>query len=114
MDNVVFGKVIENVRKHRDIKLVIIEPRRNYLVSEPNIVRTRFFFENLLTVETERTQVFLNKPVYLGLSVLEISKTVMCELWYDFVKPKFKEKGKLCYMDTDSYSVRKNKRQAFA
>ena len=49
-----------------------------------------------------KTQIFMNKPVYLGLSILEVSKIVMYEFWYDHVKPKYREEGKLCYMDTDS------------
>ena len=53
----------------------------------------------------KRTQTLLNKPAYLGLSILEMSKTVMYEFWYDYVKPKYKEKAKLCYMDTDSFLV---------
>ena len=74
MNNAVFGKTAENVRKHRDIKLVTTERRRNYLVSEPHFQTTRFFTERLLTIETEKTEIFMNKPVYIGLSILELSK----------------------------------------
>ena len=53
----------------------------------------------------KRKQIFKDKPVYLGLSILEINKTIMCEFWYDYVKPKYGEKSKLCYTDTDSFAV---------
>ena len=105
MNNAVFGKTMENVRKHRDIKLVTTERRRNYLVSEPNYHTTKFFTENLLAIEMKKTEILMNKPVHLGLSILELSKILMYEFWYDYVKPKYGEKVKLCYMDTDSFIV---------
>ena len=112
MNNAVFGKAIENVRKHRNIKLVTTERRRNYLVLEPSFHATKFFTENLLPIEIRKTQTIMNKLVYLGLSVLDlyirvidISKTVMYDFWYDYVKPKYVENAKLCYMDTDSFLV---------
>ena len=79
MTNSVFRKTMENVRKHRNIKLVTTERRRNYLVSEPNYHTTKFFAENLLAIEMRKTQILMNKPVYLGLSILDLSKTVMYE-----------------------------------
>ena len=78
-DNAVSGKTIKNMRKHRDIKLVTTERRRNYLVSEPNYHTTKFFTENLLVTEMKKTQIVMNKPVYLGLSILELSKILMNE-----------------------------------
>ena len=71
MNNVAFGKTMENVRKHRDIKLVLTERRINYLVSEPNLNTKKFSTENLLVIETKKTEIFMNKPVYLGISILE-------------------------------------------
>ena len=105
INNAVFGKTMENVRKHRDIKLVTTERRRNYLVSEPNYHTTKFFTENLLVTEMKKTQLVMNKPVYLGLSVLELSKILMYEFWYDYVKLKYYKIGKLCYMDTNSFVI---------
>ena len=99
--NAVFGKTIENMRKHRDIKLVITERRINYLVSEPKYHTADIFTETLLATEMRKTQILMNKPVYLGLSILDLSKTVMHEFWYDFVKPKYGENAKLCYMNKD-------------
>ena len=79
MNNSVFEKTMENVRKHRDMKLVITNKRRNYLVSEPKYHTTKQFSEDLLAIEVNKIKVKLNKPVYLGLSILEISKTLMYE-----------------------------------
>ena len=106
MNYAVFGKTMENVRKHSDIKLVTKERRRNYLVSEPNYHTTKFFRENLLAIEMKKTQINMNKPVYLGLSILNLSKTGMFEFWYDYVKPKYGEKAKLCCMDTGNFIVK--------
>ena len=105
MNNSVFGKTMENVRKHRDIKLVTTDKKRNQLVSEPNYHATKWFSENLLAIEMKKIKLKMNKPVYLGLSILEISKTLMYEFWYDYVKPKYQDNGKLCYMDTDNFII---------
>ena len=78
MNNAVFGKTMENVRKHRDIKLVTTERRRNYLVSEPDYHTTKFFTENLLSIEIKTTtEILMKKPVGLGFSMLELSKILM-------------------------------------
>ena len=105
MNNSVFGKTMENVRKHRDIKLVTTDVKRNKLVSEPNYHTTKRFSENLLAIEMKKTKVKMNKPVYLGMSILDISKTLMYEFWYDYIEPKYGDTAKLCYMDTDSFVI---------
>ena len=105
MNNAVFGKTMENVRKHRDIKLVTTDEKRNKLVSEPNYHTTKQFSENLLAIEMKKTKVKMNKPVYLGMSILDSRKTLMYEFWYDYIKPKYQDKAKLCYMDTDSFVI---------
>ena len=99
-----FWKTMENVRKHRNIKLVATERRRGYLASKPNHHTTNFFTENL-TIEMKKTEILMNKPVYLGLSIPRLSKILMYEFWYDHVKPKYGKKVKLCYMDMDSFIV---------
>ena len=81
MNNSVFGKTMENVRKHRDIKLVTTDEKRNKLVSEPNYQTIKQFSENLLAIEMKKTKVKMNKPVYLGMSILDISETLMYEFW---------------------------------
>ena len=79
MNNSILRKTMKNVRKHRDIKLVTRERRRNYLVSESNYHTTKVFTENLLTTKMKKMQILMNKPVYLGISILELSKILMYE-----------------------------------
>ena len=76
-----FGETMEYVRRHRNIKLVTAERKRNYLVSDSNYHTTKIFTENLLAIEMRKTQILMNKPVYLGLSIPELSKTIMYEFW---------------------------------
>ena len=82
INNAVFGKTIENVRKHRDTKLVTAERRRIYLVQEPNNCTTKFSTEHLLAIEMKKTVILTNKPACLGLSILEWSKILTNEFWY--------------------------------
>ena len=103
MNNAVFGKKMENIRKHRDIKLVTTDKKRNKLVSEPNYHTINYISKDLSIIEMNKTKVKMNKPIYLGLSILEISKLLMHEFWYDYMKPKYGNNVKLCYMDTDSF-----------
>ena len=106
MNNSVFGKTMENVRKHRVIKLVARGKRRNQLVSEhKKIIIKKYFSEIILAIKIKKIKVKMNKPLYLGLSISEISKTLMYEFWYDYVKPKYQDNAKLCYMDTDSFII---------
>ena len=102
MNNAVFGKTMENVRKHRDIKLVKTDHKRNKLVSEPNYHKMKLISEDLSIIEMKKVKVKMKKPIYLGLSILEISKIIMYEFWYDYVLKKYGDMVKLCYMDTDS------------
>ena len=105
MNNSVFGKTMENVRKHSAIKLVKKDKRRNQLASEPNYHTPKYFSENVMAIEMKKTKVKMNKPIYLGMSILDISKTLMYEFWYDYIKPKYQDRAKLCYMDTDSFVI---------
>ena len=83
MNNSVFGKTMENVRNHRDIKLVTTEEKRSKLVSEPNYHTTKHFPENVLAKEIKKTKVIMNRSVSLGMSILDISKTPMYKFWYE-------------------------------
>ena len=103
MNNSVFGKTMENIRKHRDIKLVTTDNKRSKLVSEPIYHTINLISEDLSITEMKKTKVKMNKPIYLGLSILEISKILMYEFWYDYMKPKYNDNVRLCYMDTDSF-----------
>ena len=105
MNNAVFGKTMENVRKHRDIKLVKSDKKRNKLVSEPNFRTMKLTDNNLAIIEMRKVKVKMNKLIYLGLSILDISKITMYEFWYDYVKIKYQDRARLCYMDTDSFVV---------
>ena len=95
MNNSVFGKTMENVRNHRDIKLVKSDKRRKRLVSEPNYHSHKNFSEYLMAIEMKKTKIKMIKPIYLGMSILDISKTLMYEFWYDSIKPKYGDKAKL-------------------
>ena len=103
MNNCVFGKTMENVRNHRDIKLVTEDKRRCQLVSEPNYWAIIGFSENLVANEMKKTKVKMNKPIYFGFSILDLSKIVMYEFWYEYMKPKYADNVKLGYMNTDSF-----------
>ena len=96
---------MEITRKYRNIKFETPQRRKNYLVSEPNYHTTKFFTEHLVAIDMRKTQILMNKPVYLRLSILDLSKTVMYEFYYDDAKLKYGENTKLCYMDTDSFIV---------
>ena len=94
---------MENVRKDRDIRLVTTDKKRSKLVSESNYYTMNLISENLSITEMKRNKVKMNKPIYLGLSILEIRKLLMYDFWYDYMKPKYGDSVKLCYMDTDSF-----------
>ena len=79
MNNSVFGKTMEDVRKHRYIKVVTADKRRNQLVSEPNYHTTKYFSEDVLAIEMKKIKVKMNKPIYLDMSRLDISKILMYE-----------------------------------
>ena len=105
MNNSVFGKTMENVRNHRFIKLVTTNERRKKLVSEPNYHTSKHFSENLMAIEMRKRKVIMKKPVYFGQAILDVSKILMCEFWYNYLKHRYGDKVKLCYMDTDSFIV---------
>ena len=108
MNNTVFGKTIENVGKYRNTKLVTTERRRNCLVSDPDYHTAKFFTKNLLPIEMKNTQILMNKPVYLGLSILDLSKILMYEFCFDYVKLKYGEYAKLViWIQAASFSMQK-------
>ena len=103
MNNLVFGKTMENIRKHRNIGLVTTEEKYLRTVMKPNFKSGVLFGENLMGCEMGKIKVVMNKPIYLGQAILDLSKIVMYEFHYDYMVPKYGlEKLKLCYMDMDS------------
>ena len=96
MNNSVFGKTMENLRNHKNIKLVNSYEKLNKYGSEPNLINVKCFSEDLLAVEMRKAEVVMNKPVYLGQAILDISKTLMYEFCYDYLKKKYVDKVKLC------------------
>ena len=105
MNNSVFGKTMDNIRNHRDIKLVTTDKKRSKLVSESNYHTINLILKDLSITEMKKSKINMNKLIYLGLSILEISKTLMYEFWYDYMKPRYGNKVKLCYTDTDSFII---------
>ena len=103
MNNSVFGKMMENIRKHRNIKLITTEEKYLHTVMHPNFKSGVLFGEILMDCEMGKIKVVMNKPGYLGKVILDLSKIVMYEFHYDYMVPKYSlEKLKLCYMHTDS------------
>ena len=88
MCNAVFGKTIQNVWSENDIKLVTTDVRKNKLVSQPNFYSSKYFSENLLAVEMRKIKVNMNKLIYLGMTMLDVSKISMYEFLYDYLKPR--------------------------
>ena len=86
-------------------KLVATGKRRSQLASEPNYHTTKYFSESLIPIEIKKTKVKMNKPEYVGLLILDISKTLMYAFWFIYIKPKYQDRAKLCYMVTDSFVI---------
>ena len=105
MNNSVFEKMIENVRNHRDITLKNTDKRRKGLLSEPNYHSHKMFLKHLMAIEIKKTRVKMIKTLYLGVTTLDVSKTLMYEFWYNYIGPKYGDKAKLYYTDTDSFII---------
>ena len=104
---------MKNVRNHRDIKLVTTNKQRSKFVSEPNYHSTKYISKGLLIMEMKKVEAKMNKPIYIGQAILDISKTLMYEFWYGYIKPKYGDKARLCYTDTDSFVVNINTEDFF-
>ena len=102
MNNSVFGKTMENVRNRVDIKIVNDEKKWNKLAKKHNYKSVTIFSENLVAVHMRRTSVKLTKPIYLGMSILDISKTLMYDFHYNYIKPMYGNDSELLFTDTDS------------
>ena len=102
MNNSVFGKTMENIRNRVDIKLVNDREKAKKLTAKPNFKHLNIFCEELIAVHMKKTSLIFNKPVYLGMCILDLSKTIMYEFHYKYIKPKYGDKAKLLFTDTDS------------
>lgn len=104
MVNSVFGKSMENIRNRVDIQIVTNETKLNKLVKKPNFKDRQIFAENVIAVHMEKEKIVFNKPIYVGFTILELSKTLMYDYHYNvFIKKYGVENIKLCYTDTDSF-----------
>ena len=102
MNNSVFGKTMENIRNRVNVKLANNEEKARKLIAKANYDSHRVFSENLISVHLKKVSLTMNKPVYLGMCILELSKTIMYEFHYEYIKLKYGEKAKLLFTDTDS------------
>ena len=89
--------------RHRNIKLITTERRNIFLVSELNYHIQKLFTKNVLAIKMKKIKIIMNKPAYLGLPILDISKSKIYEFWYDYLTQKYNEQVKLCYLDTDRF-----------
>ena len=105
MNNSVFGKTMENVSSHRDIELVTSNKRRKRLVSGPNYHLCKKPSDHLMPIEMKKTRAKMNKPLYLGMSILDICKILMHEFWNNYIIPKYGDRVKLCCTDTDRFII---------
>ena len=102
MNNSVFGKTMENIRNRVNVKLVNTENKLRKLVAKPNFKSCKIFNENLVSVHMKQTSLTMVKPVYLGMCILDLSKTIMYDFHYNYIKSKYGDKAKLLFSDTDS------------
>ena len=102
MNNSVFGKTMENIRNRVDIKLVTDKKKARKLAAKPNFNHCNIFSEDLVAIHMKKTELTFNKPVYLGMSILDLSKTLMYDFHYNYIKQKYNDKAKLLFTDTDS------------
>ena len=102
MNNSVFGKTMENIRNRVNVKLVNTQEKLKKLAAKPNYKGRKIFTENLVSVHMKKTSLTMNKPVYLGMCILDLSKTIMYDFHYQYIKPKYGTKAKLLFTDTDS------------
>ena len=102
MNNSVFGKTLENIRNRVDIRLISSDKVTQKLAAKPDFERCTIFDENLIAVHMKKTPLYLNKPVYLGMSILDLSKSLMYDFRYNYIKTKYGVKPKLLFTDTDS------------
>ena len=102
MNNSVFGKTLENIRNRVDIRLLSSHKKVPKLAAKPNYDHCTIFDENLIAIHIKKTKLYFNKPVYLGMSILDLSKSMMYDFHYNYIKTKYDHKATLLFTDTDS------------
>ena len=102
MNNSVFGKTIENIRKRQNVILVDDREKASKLINRPNFDRATIFDKNLIAVHMKKTEVYFNKPIYVGQAILDLSKTLMFDFHYDYIREKYNDAAELLFTDTDS------------
>ena len=102
MNNSVFGKTIENIRKRQNVVIVDNKQLANKLSSKPNFERVTIFDENLIACHMKKTEVYFNKPIFVGQAILDISKTLMFDFHYNYIRKKYGNKAELLFTDTES------------
>ncbi|XP_029672378.1 uncharacterized protein LOC115241009 [Formica exsecta] len=109
MNNAVFGKIMENVRNHSDVRLVTRWDGRygaEAMIAKPNFHSRSVFAEDLVAVELRKLEVKFNKPIYVGMCILDVSKNCLYEFHYEYMLPLYRDKCRIMYTDTDSLIYR--------
>jgi len=102
MNNSVFGKTMENIENRVDVRLMTYKEKAMKLAAKPNYDSRTIFDENLIAMHMKRTKLVYNKPIYLGMCILDLSKTLVYDFHYNYIKPKYGDAAKLLFTDTDS------------
>ena len=102
MNNIVFGKTMENLHKRVDVRLVTNEKKLDKLTSKPTYVSFKIFNENLMAVHKVKETLTLNRPAYVGKFILDLSKMLMYDFHYNYIKMKYNNRARLLFIDTDS------------
>ena len=110
MNNSVFDKTQKNIRNSVDIRLISSDKMAKKLAAKPNYVCCTIFDENLIAIHTKKTKLYFNRPVYLGMNILNLSKSLMYDFHYNYIKTKYGDNAKLLFTDTDSlaYEIKTN------
>ena len=102
MNNSVFGKTMENLHKRVDVRLVTDEKKLDKLTSKPTYVSSKIFNENMMAIHKIKEALTLNRPAYVGMCILDLSKTLMYDFHYNYIKKRYGDRAKLLFTDTDS------------
>ena len=114
MNNSVFGKTMENIRKRVDVRLVTSKEKLLKLASKPTYVSSKIFSENLVAVHKIKETLTLNRPAYVGMCIIDLSKTLMYDFHYNYIKSKYGDKAKLLFTDTDSLTYEIETKDVYA